>query len=119
MFELGGGSTLQIEDQMPETRRDVLLRLPVVFGLSEVEAAAAVGLGVSKFRLLVQDGDMPRPRKVGSRRIYDVDELRAAFKALPHEAEEEVTLGSMCPVRLFRDPSVVVQAKLNAGRGSC
>lgn len=28
---------------------------------------------------------MPRPRVVGTRRIWDVDELDMAFKALPRE----------------------------------
>ena len=62
-------------------------RLSVVFGLPEVEAAAAVGVSVTKFRELVEGRRMPRPRKIDTRRIYDVDEIRAAFKALPHEDE--------------------------------
>ncbi|WP_454915017.1 helix-turn-helix transcriptional regulator [Xanthobacter sediminis] len=69
-------------------RADVLPTLPVVFGLGEVEAAAAVGISSTKFRELVDAGAMPRPRKVGGRLIYDVDELRAAFKALPRDKEE-------------------------------
>ena len=32
---------------------------------------------------------MPRPRRIDSRAVWDVDELRAAFKALPHEREAE------------------------------
>ena len=32
---------------------------------------------------------MPSPRRLDSRKIWDVDELRAAFKALPHEDESE------------------------------
>jgi len=35
--------------------------LPVVFGLGEVEAAAAIGVSASKFRTLVKDGRMPSP----------------------------------------------------------
>ena len=31
---------------------------------------------------------MPRPRVVGARRIWDVDELDPAFKALPREGGE-------------------------------
>lgn len=31
---------------------------------------------------------MPGPRKVGARRVYDVDELRAAFKSLPKDEEQ-------------------------------
>ena len=32
---------------------------------------------------------MPRPRVVGSRRIWDVDELDLAFKALPREGGDD------------------------------
>jgi hypothetical protein len=70
-------------------RRSVAPFLPVVLGLPEAEAAAAVGVSVGKFRELVQARRMPRPRMIDSRRIYDVDELRQAFKDLPHDGAEE------------------------------
>ncbi len=73
------------------TRADILPFLPVVFGLGEVEAAAAIGVSANKFRMLVKDRRMPSPRRVDGRNIWDVDELRAAFKALPHEGESEET----------------------------
>ncbi len=69
-------------------RSAVLARLPVVFGLSEEEAAAAVGLGATKFRELVTSGRMPKPRRIDGRKVWDVDELRATFKSLPHEGDE-------------------------------
>jgi predicted DNA-binding transcriptional regulator AlpA len=62
--------------------------LPVVFGLGEVEAAAAIGISASKFRALVNERRMPSPRRLDGRNIWDVDELRAAFKALPHQDED-------------------------------
>jgi hypothetical protein len=71
------------------TRREVMRLLPVVFGLGEQEAAAAIGISASKFRLLVNERRMPSPRRLDGRKIWDVDELRAAFKALPHEDDEE------------------------------
>jgi hypothetical protein len=71
------------------TRNDILPLLPVVFGLGEIEAAAAIGVSASKFRMLVKEARMPRPRRIDSRAVWDVDELRAAFKALPHEGEAE------------------------------
>jgi hypothetical protein len=71
------------------TRVDILPYLPVVFGLGEVEAAAAIGISASKFRNLVEDGRMPSPRRIDGRSIWDVDELRAAFKALPHAGDCE------------------------------
>jgi predicted DNA-binding transcriptional regulator AlpA len=70
-------------------RVDIMPSLPVVFGLGEVEAAAAIGISASKFRALVNDGRMPLPRRIDGRIVWDVDELRAAFKALPHDGENE------------------------------
>lgn len=70
-------------------RVDILPLLPVVFGLGETEAAAAIGISASKFRRLVKEARMPRPRRIDGRAVWDVDELRAAFKALPHEGESE------------------------------
>jgi predicted DNA-binding transcriptional regulator AlpA len=72
-------------------RVDILPLLPVVFGLGELEAAAAIGVSASKFRMLVKEGRMPRPRRIDGRTVWDVDELRNAFKALPHEGEGDGT----------------------------
>jgi hypothetical protein len=71
------------------TRRGVMPFLPIVFGLGELEAATAIGISASKFRTLVSERRMPSPRRLDGRKIWDVDELRAAFKALPHEDESE------------------------------
>jgi hypothetical protein len=78
---------LSIEMRRATARVDVMPFLPVVFGLGELEAAAAIGVSASKFRALVKDGRMPSPRRIDGRTIWDVDELRAAFKAIPHEGE--------------------------------
>ena len=72
-------------------RSDTMPFLPVVFGLGEAEAAAAIGVSATKFRMLVKDRRMPSPRHLDGRNIWDVDELRAAFKALPHEGEREMS----------------------------
>jgi len=72
-------------------RVDILPFLPVVFGLGELEAAAAIGVSAGKFRMLVREGRMPRPRRIDGRTIWDVDELREAFKAFPHEGEHDGT----------------------------
>ena len=71
------------------TRIDILPLFPVVFGLGEIEAAAAIGVSASKFRFLVKEARMPQPRRIDRRFVWDVDELRAAFKALPHQGESE------------------------------
>ena len=60
-------------------------RLPIRRGLDENEAAVYLSLSPSFFRKLVNDGRMPRPRVIGERRIWDIEELDLAFKALPRE----------------------------------
>jgi predicted DNA-binding transcriptional regulator AlpA len=71
-----------------ERRDQVMASLPVRRGLSEVEAAIYLSLSPSFFRRLVDQGSMPRPRRAGARRIWDVEELDLAFKALPREGGE-------------------------------
>lgn len=60
-------------------------RLPICRGLDENEAAVYLSLSPSFFRKLVAAGRMPRPRLIGERRIWDVEELDLAFMALPRE----------------------------------
>jgi predicted DNA-binding transcriptional regulator AlpA len=71
-------------------RAEITARLPVVFGLGRNEAAAAIGVSTPTFDTLVQKGMMPKPHLIGTRKIWDVDELRAAFKELPREQEDEI-----------------------------
>jgi hypothetical protein len=63
----------------------IAARLPVRRGLDENEAAVYLSLSPSFFRKLVADGLMPRPRIISGRRIWDIEELDMAFKALPRE----------------------------------
>lgn len=72
---------------MSASKAAVAARLPIRRGLGEAEAALYIGLGASKFRELVEDGTMPRPRIIGARRIWDIDDIDAAFRALPVEGE--------------------------------
>ncbi len=69
-------------------------RLPIRRGLSAPEAAIYLSLSLSFFRRLVDQGLMPRPRVAGGRRIWDVEELDLAFKALPREGGEETLFGA-------------------------
>lgn len=73
---------------MTATKTSVASRLVIRRGLSEPEAALYIGLGASKFRQLVAAGRMPRPRVIDGRRVWDVDDLDAAFKSLPLEGGE-------------------------------
>jgi hypothetical protein len=68
--------------------------MPLRRGLSESEAAIYLSLSVTFFRALVRQGIMPRPRVAGGRKIWDVEELDAAFRELPREGDEPApTLG--------------------------
>jgi len=73
---------------MSERKAAVAARLPIRRGLGEAEAALYIGLGASKFAQLVRDGRMPKPRLIDNRRIWDVDDIDAAFRALPIEGEQ-------------------------------
>lgn len=73
---------------MSERKTSVAARLHIRRGLSQSEAALYVGISVTKFASMVVDGRMPRPRRIDARRIWDVDDLDAAFKSLPIEGEE-------------------------------
>jgi hypothetical protein len=69
---------------MPSKAR-IAVRLTIRRGLDERESAVYLSLSPSFFRRLVARALMPRPRIVGRRRIWDVDDLDFAFKALPRE----------------------------------
>ena len=72
---------------MTARKATIASRLPVRRGLDEQEAAVYLSLSPSFFRGLVANGHMPRPRILGVRRIWDIDDLDAAFKALPREGD--------------------------------
>ena len=54
-------------------------------GLSRIIASEFVGVGVTKFDLMVEDGRMPKPRRIDGRKVWDRQQLEEAFKALPVE----------------------------------
>lgn len=51
-------------------------------GLSREAAAQYVGISATKFDELVNDGLMPAPKKIGSRKIWDRRAVVLAFSAL-------------------------------------
>jgi hypothetical protein len=57
-------------------------------GVSREQAAALVGISASLFDRLVHDGLMPDARMAYGRLIWDVQEVTAAFRALPHRTEQ-------------------------------
>ncbi len=54
-------------------------------GLSREEAARYIGTGTTKFDEMVKDGRMPKPKRVDSRKIWDICRLDAAFEELPSD----------------------------------
>ncbi len=52
-------------------------------GLSREQAAAYVGVSPTLFDTLVDDGRMPRPKRINTRTIWDRTTLDEAFAALP------------------------------------
>ncbi|RWR12042.1 hypothetical protein D2T33_10165 [Sinirhodobacter populi] len=56
---------------------------PTRRGLSRVEAAAYIGVSPSTFDKMVQAGEMPAPKRVYARVIWDVRALDLAFDDLP------------------------------------
>jgi len=56
-------------------------------GLHREEAAIYVGISPSKFDELVNDGRMPRAKKIDARKIWDMRALDLAFDELPQETD--------------------------------
>lgn len=56
-------------------------------GLSRIEAAEYVGVTAAMFTQMVAEGDMPQPRRYGSKRIWDRRQVTEAFKELPQAGE--------------------------------
>ena len=65
--------------------RKIASRLPLSLaprGLSRVQSAQYIGVGVTKFDEMVADGRMPRPKRIDGRLVWDRIKLDEAFDAL-------------------------------------
>lgn len=76
-----------LPEQSRRIRADVLPRSLSPRGLSRVQAAAYVGVSGSLFGEMVNDGRMPKPKKINSRKVWDRERLDDAFAALPDEEQ--------------------------------
>lgn len=56
-------------------------------GLSRVESAAYLGISATLFDALVQEGVMPKPKRLHARAVWDRRRLDEAWDALPDENE--------------------------------
>lgn len=68
--------------------RNSVSRLPTSLaprGLSRVQAAEYIGVGVTKFDEMVDDSRMPRPKRIDGRIVWDRIKLDEAFDALDDE----------------------------------
>lgn len=54
-------------------------------GLSAAEAAEYVGVGLTTFNTMVEQDQMPHPKVIGARRVWDRREIERAFTALPKD----------------------------------
>jgi excisionase family DNA binding protein len=68
-----------------EARPSSPIAAPTRRGLSRVEAAGYVGVSPSTFDKMVSAREMPAPKRIGSRTIWDVRALDLAFDALPSD----------------------------------
>lgn len=64
-------------------RNHSVIQPPAKRGLSRVEAAGYIGVSPTTFDKMVLCGEMPGPKRVGARKIWDCRALDLAFEALP------------------------------------
>ena len=56
-------------------------------GLSGVQSAGFVGVSLTLFDSMADDGRMPRPKRINARTVWDRTVLDEAFSVLPSEAD--------------------------------
>lgn len=56
-------------------------------GLSREIAAKFIGVSSTTFDVMVKDGRMPAPRRIGARKLWSRVELESAFDALPKDED--------------------------------
>lgn len=64
-------------------RTNVLPRSLPPRGLSRVQAAEYIGVSPSLFDQMIEDGRMPRPKRINARTVWDRIKLDEAFSSLP------------------------------------
>ena len=70
---------------MPERPANILPLSLAPRGLPRVQSAAYIGVGATLFDEMVEDGRMPKPKRINSKTIWDRLELDEAFAALPSD----------------------------------
>lgn len=67
---------------MTDAARSPVMQMPAKRGLSRTEAAGYIGIGTTLFDKLVEAGQMPRPKRIGVRNVWDRFEVDLAFDRL-------------------------------------
>ncbi len=57
-------------------------------GQPRIAASEYVGCSPRKFDAMVAEGNMPRPRLIGFKKVWDRVELDESFEALPRAGEQ-------------------------------
>ena len=57
-------------------------------GMARTVAASYIGCSPRKFDYLVEDGEMPQPRMIGAKKVWDRIELDDFFETLPKLEDE-------------------------------
>jgi hypothetical protein len=76
--------------QFPEKSKLPFGTSPI--GFDREQAAEYICVSPRTFDALVADGDMPQPRLLRSKLVWDGEELREAFRRLPHRGEAVTTI---------------------------
>jgi hypothetical protein len=58
-------------------------------GLSRAQAAEYIGVGVTLFDQMVEDGRMPKPKLINSRKVWQRQRLDEAFGELPEDGQDK------------------------------
>lgn len=74
---------------MTKRADDILPRSLPPRGLRREEAARYIGVSPTKFDGMVKAGEMPQPKHIGGRRVWDQLALDLAFDALPDGEPED------------------------------
>jgi len=63
--------------------------MPLRRGLSRLEAATYIGVGITKFDEMIKDGRMPKPFKIDDRVLWDIRLLDEAVDHLVEASRNE------------------------------
>ncbi len=81
---------LPLRDTSAANRAVLSMPAALPIALGEKKAAATLDMRPSEFRALVNDGILPKPRKIGPLERWDAEELRALLRGGQTDGYEDV-----------------------------